>query len=116
MERNDLKLAFLTMAFVLGSSPAVAATHYTEVWNPPEVHVVKGKNKAHGATSRTAAKKKRKSASAVKQVADKAAIGQSIGQSITQPIAPTEGKASSPKQKEPVIPRKIDPNGQVMRV
>ncbi|WP_250452907.1 hypothetical protein [Caballeronia sp. ATUFL_M2_KS44] len=107
-----MKLAFLTMAFVLGSSPAVAATHYTEVWNPPEVHVVKGKNKAHGATARTAAKKKRKSASAVKQVADKTAIGQSIA----QPITPPEGKASSSKQKEPVIPRKIDPNGQVMRV
>lgn len=112
MERNDLKLAFLTMAFVLGSSPAVAATHYTEVWNPPEVHVVKGKNKAHGASTRTVAKKKRKSASAVKQVADKAAIGQSIA----PPITPTEGKTSSSKQKEPVIPRKIDPNGQVMRV
>ncbi|MDR5739141.1 MULTISPECIES: hypothetical protein [unclassified Caballeronia] len=102
-----MKLAFLTMAFVLGSSPVVAAPHYTEVWNPPEVHVVKGKSKAHGA-SRTAGKKKRKSASAVKQVADKA--------SIDQPVAAPPRKGGSPKQAEPVIPRKIDPNGQVMRV
>jgi|SRR4051794_26228823 hypothetical protein len=107
MERNDLKLAFLTIAFVLSSSPVAAATHYTEVWNPPEVHVVKGKNKAHGA-SRTAGKKKRKSATAVKQVADKA--------SIDQPVAASPRKGNSPKQTEPVIPRKIDPNGQVMRV
>ncbi|WP_236572613.1 hypothetical protein [Burkholderia sp. 8Y] len=104
-----MKLAFLTMAFVLGTSPVLAAQRYTEVWNPPEVQSqpAKGKAKAHAA-SRTAAKKKPRSAAAVKQIADKAAI--------EQPAVAPRAKAASPRQTEPVIPRKIEPNGQVMRV
>ena len=108
MERNHLKLAFLTMAFVLGTPPVLAAQRYTEVWNPPEAQsqLAKGKAKTHAA-SRTAAKKKPRGA-AVKQIADKAAI--------EQPAVAPRAKAASPRQTEPVIPRKIEPNGQVMRV
>ncbi|WP_244816834.1 hypothetical protein [Caballeronia sp. Lep1P3] len=107
-----MKLAFLTIAFVLGTSPVMASQRYTEVWNPPEAQpaqpqFAKAKPKAHAA-SRIAAKKKRKSATAVKQVADKGAID--------QPMAAPRAKAASPKESEPVIPRKIEPNGQVMRV
>jgi hypothetical protein len=109
MERNDLKLTCLTIAFALGTSPVVAAQRYTEVWNPPEVksQSAKGKAKTHTA-SRTAAKKKPRAAAAVKQIADKA--------TIDQPAVAPRPKAASTKQTEPVIPRKIEPNGQVMRV
>jgi hypothetical protein len=110
MERNDLKLAFLTMAFVLGSSPVLAAQRYTEVWNPPETQsqLAKGKTKGHATSHTGATKKKRKNAAAVKQIADKAAIA--------PPVVAPPPKAVSPKASEPVIPRKIGPNGQVMRV
>jgi hypothetical protein len=102
-----LKRVFLIVVLLIGSSSLFAAERYTEVWNPPEVQSVKGKSKTHAATQ-TAAKKKRKSATTVKQVADKTAI--------EQPPVTARPKASSPKQAEPVIPRKIEPNGQVMRV
>jgi hypothetical protein len=102
-----LKRAFLILLLVFGSSSLLAAERYTEVWNPPEAQAVKGKPKAH-AGSQVAAKKKRKSATTVKQVADKAAID--------TPAVPARPKAASPKQSEPMIPRKIEPNGQVMRV
>jgi hypothetical protein len=106
-----LKLVFLTIMLMLGissASAALAADRYTEVWNPPEAQAVKGKAKAHGNTQ-TASKKKRKSSTTVKQIADKAAL-------TPQPDAAPRAKAASPKQTEPVIPRKIEPNGQVMRV
>ena len=102
-----MKRVFLIFLLLTGSSSLFAAERYTEVWNPPEAQTVKGKSKPHAATQ-AAAKKKRKSATSVKQVADKAAI--------EQPPAAPRAKASSPKQTEPVIPRKIEPNGQVMRV
>jgi type II secretory pathway component PulM len=109
MERNELKLAFLTMAFVLGTSPVMAAQRYTEVWNPPEAKSQSAKSKAKThAASRTAAKKKARSVAAVKQIADKAAI--------EAPTVAPRAKAASPRQTEPVIPRKIEPNGQVMQV
>ncbi|CAH2783794.1 MAG: hypothetical protein CBHOC_1646 [uncultured Caballeronia sp.] len=85
----------------------MAAKRYTEVWNPPEAQTVKGRSKPHAATQ-AAAKKKRKSATSVKQVADKAAM--------EPPSASVHAKASSRKQTVPVIPRKIEPSGQVMRV
>jgi hypothetical protein len=102
-----LKRVFLIVVLLIGSSPLFAAERYTEVWNPPEAQAVKGKSKAHASTQ-AAAKKKHKSATTVKQVADKAAI--------EPPPAQARPKASSPRQTEPVIPRKIEPNGQVMRV
>ena len=102
-----MKRVFLIVLLLLGSSSLFAAERYTEVWNPPEAQAAKGKSKSHASTQ-TAAKKKRKSATSVKQVADKAAL--------QPPPAPARPKASSPKQTEPVIPRKIEPNGQVMRV
>jgi hypothetical protein len=107
-----LKRAFLILLLLIGaaSSPLFAAERYTEVWNPPEAQAVKGKSKAHAA-SQTAAKKKRKNTSSVKQVADKAAI-----EPPAAAARPKASSASSPRQTEPVIPRKIEPNGQVMRV
>ncbi|MCG7404347.1 MULTISPECIES: hypothetical protein [Caballeronia] len=102
-----MKRVFLIVVLLIGSSSLFAAERYTEVWNPPEAQSVKGKSKTHAAPQ-TAAKKKHKGATSVKQVADKAAIEQA-------PVTP-RSKASSPKQSEPVIPRKIEPNGQVMRV
>ncbi|BCQ24921.1 hypothetical protein NK8_30970 [Caballeronia sp. NK8] len=102
-----MKRVFLIVVLLIGSSTLFAAERYTEVWNPPEAQSVKGKSKAHASTQ-ASAKKKRKSATTVKQVADKTAIEQ-------PPVTPRP-KASSPKQTEPVIPRKIEPNGQVMRV
>ena len=102
-----MKRVFLIVVLLIGSSSLFAAERYTEVWNPPEAKAVKGKTKPHAATP-AAAKKKRKSAPPVKQVADKAAI--------EQPAPTPRPKASSPKQTEPFIPRKIEPNGQVMRV
>jgi hypothetical protein len=106
-----LKPVFLTLALLLGSSSVLAAEHYTEVWNPPEAQTVKGKTKSRTATSTASAtaKKKRKSATSVKQVADKAAVD-------SQQNAVPRPKAVAPRQTEPVIPRKIGPNGQVMRV
>jgi hypothetical protein len=104
---NLLKLVFLSILFFLGISAASASERYTEVWNPPESQGAKAtKAKPHAATQ-TASKKKRKASTTVKQVADKTA-------SDPQMAAP-RAKAS-PKQSEPVIPRKIEPNGQVMRV
>ncbi|MDR5856929.1 hypothetical protein P9239_04790 [Caballeronia sp. LZ062] len=104
-----MKLACLTIAFALGTSPVLAAQRYTEVWNPPEVksQSAKGKARTHTA-SRAAAKKKPRGTAAVKQIADKAAI--------EQPAVTPRANAASTKQTEPVIPRKIEPNGQVMRV
>ena len=102
-----MKRVFLIVVLLIGSSSLFAAERYSEVWNPPEAQAVKGKSKPHASTQ-TAAKKKRKSAPPVKQVADKAAM--------EQPPAPPRPKASSRKQAEPVIPRRIEPNGQVMRV
>jgi hypothetical protein len=102
-----LKRACLILLLLTGSSPLLAAERYTEVWNPPEAQTVKGKTKTHAATQ-SAARKKHKSATSVKQVADKAAI--------EQPAVAPRTKSSSPRQTEPVIPRKIEPNGQVMRV
>lgn len=103
-----MKRVFLIAVLLIGSSSLFAAERYSEVWNPPEAQAVKGKTKPHASTQ-AAAKKKRKSAPPVKQVADKAAI--------EQPPASARPKASSSrKQTEPVIPRKIEPNGQVMRV
>jgi hypothetical protein len=105
-----LKPVFLTLALLLGSSSVLAAEHYSEVWNPPEAQTVKGKTKSRTATSTaSAAKKKRKSATSVKQVADKTAVD-------TQQTAVPRPKATAPRPTEPVIPRKIEPNGQVMRV
>ncbi|SAK96141.1 hypothetical protein AWB77_05578 [Caballeronia fortuita] len=101
-----MKRVFLIVVLLIGSSSLFAAERYTEVWNPPEAQSVKGKSKTHAA--QTAAKKKRKSATPVKQVADKTAS--------EQPNATPRPKTMSPKQNEPVIPRKIEPNGQVMRV
>jgi hypothetical protein len=107
-----LKLVFLSMLFFLGLSAASASERYTEVWNPPEAsgsQTAKARAKPHVATQ-TASKKKRKSATTVKQVADKTA-------SEPQMAAPrVKASPASPKQSEPVIPRKIEPNGQVMRV
>ncbi|MDR5761879.1 hypothetical protein [Caballeronia sp. LZ035] len=102
-----MKRALLILLLVFGSSSLFAAERYTEVWNPPEAQAVKGKSKARTG-SQVAAKKKRKSAPAVKQVADKAAI--------EAPAVTAPPKTTSPKQSEPMIPRKIEPNGQVMRV
>ncbi|SAK55591.1 hypothetical protein AWB76_02195 [Caballeronia temeraria] len=103
-----MKRVFLIVVLLIGSSSLFAAEHYTEVWNPPEAQPVKGKSKTHSATQ-TAARKKHKSATSVKQVADKAQIDQS-------PVTAHPKASSSPRQTEPVIPRKIEPNGQVMRV
>ncbi|SPB14730.1 hypothetical protein NOV72_01961 [Caballeronia novacaledonica] len=102
-----MKRVFLIVVLLIGSSSLFAAERYTEVWNPPEAQSVKGKSKAHAATQ-TAARKKHKSATSVKQVADKAAI--------EQPSVTPRPKSASPKPAEPMIPRKIEPNGQVMRV
>ncbi|SAK83140.1 hypothetical protein AWB75_05357 [Caballeronia catudaia] len=102
-----MKRVFLIVVLLIGSSSLFAAERYSEVWNPPEAQAVKGKSKPHASTQ-AAAKKKRKSATPVKQVADKAAM--------QQPSTSARPKASSRKQAEPVIPRKIEPNGQVMRV
>ncbi|SAK92491.1 hypothetical protein AWB79_06821 [Caballeronia hypogeia] len=105
-----MKRAFLIVCLLIASSSLFAAERYTEVWNPPEAQAAtKAKSKTHGA-AQTASKKKRKTpaSTTVKQVADKAAIEQSP--------APVRPKATSPRQSEPVIPRKIEPNGQVMRV
>ena len=104
-----MKRVFLIVVLLIGSSSLFAAERYTEVWNPPEAQPIKGKSKTHPA-SQTQAKKKHKSAPPVKQVADKAAIAQ------PSPVPAQRPRASSPKQTEPVIPRKIEPNGQVMRV
>ncbi|WP_244829160.1 hypothetical protein [Caballeronia sp. TF1N1] len=111
-----MKLALLTIAVLLGSSTAIAAERYTEVWNPPEVQSTKSKNKARVPTQNTAqstAKKKRKGATAVKQVADKGTVESSGAAAV--PSRPS-ASSSSRKPAEPVIPRKIEPNGQVMRV
>ncbi|WP_321792716.1 hypothetical protein [Caballeronia sp. J97] len=102
-----MKRVFLIVVLLIGSSSLFAAERYTEVWNPPEAQSIKGKSKPHPAVQ-PAAKKKHKSATSVKQVADKAAI--------EQPSVTPRSKPSAPKQTEPVIPRKIEPNGQVMRV
>jgi hypothetical protein len=105
LERIDLKPVFLTLVLSLGAlaaSSAHAADRYTEVWNPPEAQSAKAKPKTH-----TAAKKKRKSTTSVKQVADKAAESQN---------AAPRPKAVAPKPSEPSIPRKYGPNGEVMRV
>jgi hypothetical protein len=102
-----LKRVFLILVLLIGSSSVLAAERYTEVWNPPEAQTVKGKSKPH-ASKQAAAKARRKSATQVKQVADKGAM--------EAPPAAARPKASSPRQTGPVIPRKIEPNGQVMRV
>ncbi|SAL70274.1 hypothetical protein AWB71_04262 [Caballeronia peredens] len=105
-----MKRVFLILLLLVGSSSLFAAERYTEVWNPPEAKAMKGKSRTHASTV-TAAKKKRKSVTSVKQVADKGAIDQPAASP-----APRARASSSPKQIEPVIPRKIEPNGQVMRV
>jgi len=102
-----LKRVFLIVVLLVGSSSLFAAERYMEVWNLPEAQSVKGKSKTHAA-AQTAARKKHKSATSVKQVADKAAI--------EQPSVAPRPKTASRKPAEPVIPRKIEPNGQVMRV
>ena len=103
-----MKRVFLIVVLLVGSSSLFAAERYTEVWNPPEAQSVKGKSKTHAAAQTAAARKKHKSATSVKQVADRAAI--------EQPSATPRPKSASPKPAVPVIPRKIEPNGQVMRV
>ncbi|KMQ80730.1 hypothetical protein BPMI_02502 [Candidatus Burkholderia pumila] len=108
---NHLKLVFLTLVLLLGISSAssvMAAERYTEVWNPPEAQTVKGKSKAHGATQ-TAPNSKKKRKASTKQIADKAALE-------PQAAAVPRAKATAPKPSEPVIPRKIEPDGQVMRI
>jgi hypothetical protein len=103
-----LKRAFLTLILLLASTSLFAAERYTEVWNPPESQTAnKAKAKTRAITP-PAGKKKRKSTTSVKQVADKAAVE-------PQNVVPRV-KPASPKQTEPVIPRKIEPNGEVMRV
>jgi hypothetical protein len=107
-----LKRAFITVILLLGSlfaSSAIAA--YSEVWNPPEAQAVKGKTKPRAATPATA-KKKRKNTTAVKQIADKAQVDPSAASRAKAAQSPS----ASPRPSEPVIPRKIEPNGQVMRV
>jgi hypothetical protein len=107
-----LKLVFITFALCLGlgSSVASATERYTEVWNPPESQFLKGKTRAQQPKmSAVQAKKKRKPVSAVKQVADKVADKAAV---TPQPAVPK----LVPKQTEPRIPRKIEPNGQIMRV
>jgi hypothetical protein len=95
------------------ASSVIAAERYTEVWNPPEAQAQKSKPRA--AAAQMAAKKKRKSATSVKQIADKTPQPQ-----IDTPSVASRAKSAtsrvSPKSAEPVIPRKIEPNGQVMRV
>jgi hypothetical protein len=108
-----LKRVFITTVLLLGSlfaSSAFAA--YTEVWNPPEAQSMK-KNKARSVTP-AAAKKKRKNATSVKQIADKAAADSGIAPRVK--AVQSQSQLPTPKQAEPVIPRKIEPNGQVMRV
>ncbi|BAN25899.1 hypothetical protein [Caballeronia insecticola] len=107
-----MKRVLLILLLLVGSSSLFAAERYTEVWNPPEAKAMKGKSRSHAATQ-TAAKKKRKSVTSVKQVADKGTIEQSAPAPSQMPRARA---SSSPKQSEPIIPRKFEPNGQVMRV
>ncbi len=104
-----MKLVFLTMVLLLGASSVLAMERYTEVWNPPEAQgaqAAKSKTRSHA--TQIATKKKRKASTSVKQVADKASAEASG-------VAP-RAKSAMPKPSEPVIPRKIEPNGQVMRV
>jgi hypothetical protein len=108
-----LKRVFITTVLLLGSlfaSSAFAA--YTEVWNPPEAQSMK-KNKARSVTP-TATKKKRKNATAVKQIADKAPADPAIAPRAK--AVQSQSQTQLPKPSEPVIPRKIEPNGLVMRV
>lgn len=114
-----MRSVFLTvllffMAAPVFAVPGLSAERYSEVWNPPESHGTKARPKAHAATQTPVqAKKKRKSATTVKKIADRAALESSPG---AAPSASAKGK--TPKQPLPMIdlPRKVGPDGRVMRV
>jgi hypothetical protein len=103
-----LKPHILIVLPLLVSSTVFAAERYTEVWNPPEAQASKSKAKARNVVP-VQTKKKRKSMTTVKKVADKTSVVQ------TAPVPRTK---TAPKQSEPslILPRKIGPNGQVLRV
>jgi hypothetical protein len=106
-----LKPLIVTAVLLLAASSvslASAAERYTEVWNPPEAQSLKSKPKTHPVVP-VQAKKKHKSVTSVKKVAERAALAQ------PSPAPRTKAPARQP---EPVmqVPRKIEPNGQVMRV
>jgi hypothetical protein len=108
MERCSLKPAFLIVLLLLTSSTSFAAEHYTEVWNPPEAQMQKSRPKARTPVS-LQARKKHKGVTTVKKVADRGVSA--------QPAIVARGKTSQ-RQVSPAtgLPRKIQPNGQVMRV
>lgn len=103
-----MKPVFLTICLLVASSTVLAAERYTEVWNPPEAQTTKARAKARNVVP-VQAKKKHKNVTSVKKVADKT--------SVAQPAAVPRVKPA-PRQAEPVmeLPRKIGPNGQVLRV
>ena len=103
-----MKPVFLTICLLVASSTALGAERYTEVWNPPEAQTAKARTKAHNVVP-VQAKKKHKNVTSVKKVADKT--------SVAQPAAMPRVKPA-PRQAEPVmeLPRKIGPDGQVLRV
>jgi limonene-1,2-epoxide hydrolase len=94
------------------SSSVLAAERYTEVWNPPEAQTVKGKAKTRGVMPVQAKKKHKNNVTSVKKVADGTAVAQSPAQAVAPRVKP------APKQVDPLmnLPRKIGPDGQVMRV
>ncbi|SAL74549.1 hypothetical protein [Caballeronia telluris] len=107
-----MKPVFLTVLLLTLSSSVLAAERYTEVWNPPEAQTVKGKAKTRGVVP-VQAKKKHKNVTSVKKVADKTSVAQSPSQAVPAPrVKP------APRQVDPLmnLPRKIGPDGQVMRV
>lgn len=98
----------------LSSVVACAAERYVEVWNPPESQTHKAKPKTRNMVP-VQAKKKRKSAPAVKQVADRTTVA---------PPALSTGSASGararvtpkPTDSTPRLPPLIGPDGRVLRV
>jgi hypothetical protein len=102
-----LPIAWLSIA--LSASGACAAERYVEVWNPPEARAAQAHGAAQKKTSRKAPAKK---------------PSQTIAKKVTDPAASNAG--SSPSATPPVkvrpidpnidIPRKIGPDGHVLRV
>lgn len=107
-----MKPVFLTVLLLVASSTAFSAERYTEVWNPPEASAAsKSKAKARNVVP-VQARKKRKNVTTVKKVADKTSVAQT-------PALPRVKQAPKPNPAVdpiPQLPRKIGPDGLVMRV
>jgi hypothetical protein len=102
-----LKPVFLTVLLLVASSTAFSAERYTEVWSA----VSKNKAKARNVMP-VQARKKRKNVTTVKKVADKTSVAQT-------PALPRVKQAPKPNPAVdpiPQLPRKIGPDGLVMRV